>query len=1113
MIIWFWDGRMYASSESALPFENLKRYVDLTSNAWSNYALGNYPGFTSASALTYLALYWLSQFNIPGYVIEAIFFYIIFLISGVSIYQLSREFFPEVKLQYLLISVAYYWFSPFVLVNVWSRFLYNYMVFTALFPFIIWLFIHGLRVKKYIYGFYIGIASLVFSYASTSPPFDFLLWFTLGAIVVLNLIWLEDKENKYFTIKFLFVCFIIYFLFNLWWISQMYSYSASERFSPTSNLFFNSIDNLNTIEVISNRLGNLTDVFRLMHHDFYQNKEIEWVAFFSGKWQIFIEFGILMLIFSVCAVKLKNRAILTCCTFVFLGYFLMKGSSGPLGELNYWIYNQFPVVQLFRNPFEKFGFLVPVFLSPLIGYSFHWLFSKIRILNKISFIFLVLIVIFFGKPFLTKELFTYENNSGLKKSYAVEVPNYYQDANRWLQQQGNNFRVLALPLAGEGITYNWDYPFSGVESTNTLLNIPAISYNTTIPYYSDISSKMQEDFLYDPNFFIKAKLLNIKFVLLRADIDYLDRQMMNPDDIRKKLNYYETEGLLKSPQIFGQLEFWEIMDWSDNSIVAFPSVDTVSPVQSFKLISQESSVSALIDAKVEPTSSKITVNNKWFLPEDILFTDKIITSGYERDQNIFPFVSHLSTSKIYPFVRFKESLQLALTFNQKKRMEGELFFLGKRISEIELARNHKQVEAIDKALVNYQTDFLVFIKEIKKYSENPDSQYQIWKSQYLFQILSRHVNYFSTLASNKNLETSQHLKSQQLKDIVNQNLKQSYIIPIKTKLDKLEKAPEIWNLYKFSHMQKGGYDLVSSNKVNFETGDKFDYTIWVNGVYYSVKVIVNADKRLDLGTINLVDGDNEIALPPINTGQIISYDNYVVGDEVTSVNLENYDPSSFFYMHFNHQLPVGSNLIINQYHDNSVVRDNKKIAFNSFPLKPGIVERKELREWIINPNEDSSKTSLEFQFWNPSCFDVFCSKTALNDITIEKYLRIDPVLVENNTQTDAELRSISVNYSKINDSYYVAEIFNEKGSFILNLNQLYHPGWQLKIDGGIIPEHILVNSYANGWIINHTGKIQAEFVFKPDLYYKLSQFVSGISVLILSGIFFYKYLKGTNGKN
>ncbi len=1115
MTIWFWNGQIYASSESALPFENLGRYVELTKNAWSNYALGNYPGFTTASSLTYLVLYWVSLLGVPGFIIEAGFFYIIFLVSGIAIYQLTKELFPETKPVFLLLAVAYYWFNPFVLVNIWSRFLYNYMVFLALFPLVVWLFIKGLRVKKYIYSFYIGIASLVFSYASTSPPFDFLLWFVIAGVTVINFLWSKEKQEKIFVLKFLSLSLIIYVLFNIWWISQMFSYSASERFSPSSNIFFNSIDNLDTIQNISYRLGNLTDVFRLMHHDFYQNTEVPWIAFFSHTWQKLFEFGILFVVFLIAAVKFKKRAVLLCGLFILLGFFLMKGSSPPLGELTLGFFAQVPLLQLFRNPFEKFGFIVPVFLSPLIGYSFYYLFEKIAFLKKVSVLFLILFVVFFGKPFFTKELFTYQNNTGEWKSYAVSVPDYYQSANQWLKSQNGSFRIAAFPLGGEGITYNWNYPFSGVESTNTLLDIPAISYNTTIPYYSEISSKMEDDFLFDPAFFTKAGLLNIRYILIRDDIDFRDRQMMSPEVFKQKIKEFEEKGLLRPVQKFGKLSFWEINSWHDSSITINQTTDTVSPVQSFKLINQSSSSALLVDASVSDLVPEANINENIFLPNDQLSIESVITLGYERDQEIFPFVSYLPTHVIYPLVRLKEDLQLFILFNKKQKMQSELFFLGKRISEVELSRRPGNQMDFDKAISNYQKDFTSFMDEINTYSKKPDSQYQNWKSQYLHPILVRHQNYFSKLSFNTSITTEQNKKLDKLNEDIRKKLAENYIIPLKTNISKSSNHFDNWIIYKFNNLPKGDYRFTSANKFNGDKGDQFSYSYIVNGQSRTMFASITQDNRLDLGVISLEEGNNEIALQPMKSGEPVNIDKLPVNEKETFVNLTQYDPSTLFYLRFNYLLPDGSQLMTRQYGDNSVSRKGKEIYSNSVTVNFARENKNNLKEWTFRPGEDTNITKVGFILKNPSCQKndlTDCQGTTLENVSITQYFQIEPVLIRENTNSE-NFGSKNIDYTKNNDSYYQLKFVNDQDFQILALNQLYHPGWQMKVNGKQVEDHFLVNSYANGWILKQKGELNIELEFIPDRSYKISQVIAGLSVAALSIFFFYRSWKARYGKN
>ena len=278
---------------------------------------------------------------------------------------------------------------------------------------------------------------------------------------------------------------------------------------------------------------------------------------------------------------------------------------------------------------------------------------------------------------------------------------------------------------------------------------------------------------------------------------------------------------------------------------------------------------------------------------------------------------------------------------------------------------------------------------------------------------------------------------------------------------------------------------------------------------------ITQDNRLDLGVISLEEGDNEIALQPMKSGDPVSIDKLPVNETETFVNLTQYDPSTLFYLRFNYLLPDGSQLMTRQYGDNSVSRKGEEIFSNSVTVNYLPDNKKNLKDWTFRPGEDTNITKVGFILNNPSCQKndlTDCEGTTLENVSITQYFQIEPVLIRENIDSE-NFGSKNIDFTKKNDSYYDLKLVSDQDFQILILNQLYHPGWQMKVNGKQIEDHFLVNSYANGWILKQKGELNIELEFIPDKSYKISQVISGLSIAILSIFFIYRTWKARNGKN
>lgn len=1123
--IWFSNGHFLASGEAAIPFATLSRHVELTQNAWSEYALGNYPGFISASYPTYYSFNFLSELGIPGFILEAIFFYIIFVVAGLSIYCLVGEIFSSVENIFKLSAVFFYWFNPFSLVNIWNRFLYNHMVFFAYYPLMIFLLIRGIRKNDYKFAYFMGLVSLLFSYASTSPALDFLLWFTIGIIVIFKFIWEKNIKKRIFIILFSLLTLIIYCLFNLWWISQMFSYTSSSQFAKTTNTFFNSTENIDTLQNISNRLGNMTDVFRLMHHDFFQSTNNGWADFYNRGLSQLFELTCIFLIFLAVSFNLMKKNVILVTFFVFLGWFLMKGAMPPFENIFIAFFINFPIIQFFRNPFEKIGFIVPIFLSILIAFSFDWYFriinnnkvvkilrhnsiyfsnvqKKISIYNdsfllvKNIFIFFIIIAstFFYAVPFLTGKVFTYQNNSDQYISYEVDIPEFYKQADNWLLNQSGMFRLLVLPIGNEGISYNWSKPFSGVESTNTLLHIPAISYNTTIPYYNDISKRIQEWFLFDSDFITKAKKLNIRYIVLRQDILIGEREMIDPILIREALTKYENAGIVKKIKTFGDLEFWEIVSWKDQTVSVESNINPVSPYQNFSVIGRTAKDNIQIGSEI---SNSVATN---IFPSDEIKIQNEISAGYEYDQVIFPYVSYLSTDSFFPLILVKENFTSLELFNIKQKLERKIFLLGKRVSEMNRSLDEKNDLAFTMSLTLYNKQLKLLETELVNYLKSPDSSVKNWRDQTVYRSLQRHIVFFGNVKVN----VKNKFEVDQTKDALIELLKKTNILP-QGQIKKSELF-DIFDrsIYKYDNVESKSYMVSSLNIVDLPIGTNIPFEFQINNALYKGNAVVQKNRSLYFGEFPFQNGANEISINPLLINQIRSQSNPSLN--LIEIPLDKFHSSSIYKLQLNYDLTKGSSILIQLVNDNDPIKKGENIASFEKEINSESNQKKYEVELTTRPGSLKSKIRIVLKNVENCRLNeeqlLQCQNGKIYNLKVERLFKAEPMLSK--IMEPENMPTPVIKYFRLDASNYEVSVKNAEGKYILSLSELFHPGWRLYIDNKEVKDHVLVDGYANGWIIDKKGSYNLKISFIPNYYYRLFIFISEICIMLTTLIFIFR---------
>lgn len=470
--IWFKDGKLLATGEEGLILANPQRAIELYKYSWIDVGSGiAAPGANPMSPLFYIEAYALSS-GIPTWVFQATIFYLLMLIGSCSIYYLSKELFQNVvkdnlKVRLAFISAVFYILNPISLLGVWYRFLLGFMFFYALAPLFFYLFIVGINNKKGTFIFIAPFLTLGFTFAFASPALPLLLWF-LPFIYSLCLSWTRALNGRLTFKKFPLVYFCLSFgfwvLINLWWIFP-YIELSKIAFSAETSL----VHAVGTLKANSKDFV-VSNVIRLIHGGFLYRSE----AFGSiYKTPFFLILSWLIPIITIYGlVKLKSSRIkLFFGSSLILLLFLVKGTSPPFGALFLWFFEHITFLQVYRNPLEKIGMLLPIIYAPLFSFGLWYLLFKIH-RYKFRIILLLFVVGLLGIkcwPFFTGALASFE-----KRDIRVEVPSAFESANKAIPT-GDHI-ILSIPVMGGASGFHkWQYGYKGVDSSEYLFDYPVIT--------------------------------------------------------------------------------------------------------------------------------------------------------------------------------------------------------------------------------------------------------------------------------------------------------------------------------------------------------------------------------------------------------------------------------------------------------------------------------------------------------------------------------------------------------------------------------------------------------------------------------------------------------------
>lgn len=645
VLIWFKDRYILGTAEDGLIFYNISNYFHQAEFTWMEYPGLGSPSLTLiAGKPTYFLLSFLQNTGIPGFLVQAGVMWFLLVGSGVGMYLLVRELFPKLPNKYLLLAVLFYWFNPISVVDVWNRFLLNYIFFFALLPVVTYFFIKGLKTGKFFWAFILNIILIFYSYAFSYVAFSILLWIWLFLITFYFALFQKDRKSKVFSLKYFILTLILFCIANSWWVLPLVNLNLSGGSSPTADLFLKQ-NNPGLLDALSKSSGSLIGIFKLTNTSFLAPDSLGWVKLYYSPLLYVIQYAFVGAILYFLIKFRKDSTVLFIGSLFFTSIFLSKGNNPPFGEIYNFIFKNVLILQVFRNPFEKFGFLLSLSASLLFVPGIYELSKKLQ--NKLNNLYypLIFIVVFsLGFPLYTNLALTnkFPPTNDYSIGYKVKVPSYYKDVDGWLNSQGNNFRYIGLPIKNEGITYNWEKGYAGVELQVALFSTSGIIHKTSVPFFNQIIPEIEKALLSDNDFSIFANLINARYYIVRYDIDYKLRAMTDPVIIEQALIKREKSGEVKRIGEFGKVSIWENLKWQDNTFYVAKNIKRVKSFDNADI------------TNIDTLSGDILLEEE--IPIDIkkTYQSKLPDINYEKI-NPTRYIAHL-TNVNAPFLLFFSEL-------------------------------------------------------------------------------------------------------------------------------------------------------------------------------------------------------------------------------------------------------------------------------------------------------------------------------------------------------------------------------------------------------------------------------------------------------------------------
>lgn len=1072
VFIWFRNGNIMGMGESSLPFYNINLEVSNFGYSWAGYALGHSNHIITSSIPSYLVLAFIERIGIPGVIMQASYFWVILFASGVFIYLLTKELFTEIDNKYALLASLFYWFNTFSLVVVWNRFLNNYIVFFALLPGIFLYLIKGVSSKNYKYALLMALLSGIFSYGLSSVGFNIMIVLLLLFTVIFYAFVYRLKRERLFIIKFTILFAVSFILVNFWWIAQIIDFYVSSDFSNIVESVFASSGNLNTLTALSKKGGQLINITRLFYEPFFSQGPT-WARFYVNIGSSVVLYLITIIIFWTIIVYRKTTNVLLLSILFLTTAFLMKGNNPPFGEVFQFFFTKIPFLQIFRNPFEKIGFLLPLTASPLIAFGTSQIAKrgKSEIFgNSIYFISFSVILLFLGYPFWSGLVFT--TNEGFNEQkldrFEVKVPGYYKDANKWLLERDGEFRFLSLPLGGEGMTYNWEEPYSGVELSSILFDTSSVSFNTSIPFYSDFVSQVAK-YQLNSNVLDFLPFFSGKYIVLQKDIGFKERRLANPGVLEEKLNIWVNEGIVKNGQQFGNIHIFEVNDqwfWPRLYITSnfiYSNNDDLSKMSNY-LADFPQKKSVVLDADFEDV---LAIPRKSIISPSYVFPNENLSSyqGLPEEEilaRLF-YTPRLPTERLYPLIRVKEWIQTPPITDYNRWILFKTGLLGKRAVEVyKLGLIDKNSLEFHQAEERYLREFnkiASYLKPVIRGAPEESLMYQLYLLEKVdSKVAVSLVNY----------------------------LKESRVLPF-YELQYTEDTRSL--IYQF--------EIPVSKEYEIEFGDGFTMsTVFLNG------------EVLDSNIVNLSDGIHEIGLfvdesdilsPEIEFTDKALTDSDDWGSKIVLGSL----PSEY-EVEFDYRFKRGDGFQLMFVQD---IDRSEDPVFSQNVLKNE--EYHDWRHW--RSGFKSTNGAVEGELLMVPIKNNICTKgwrgidkcyTEVEEYEVEiknfrvRRLKLPSILLVSKDIYYEDVDS-DLSWNKKNPSEYELIIDkNNSSPEILVFSDLFNSKWNLYYeDGSKIGEdrHFRVNVYANGWLINKPGNYKLSLKHGPQDLLNIGKSVSLIS--------------------
>jgi len=1104
-------------------------FNNITLSGWFGYLGGYNPQYFYTSYYFFTKPFQMFFLDIN---FQVVLFSTLILVSICSIYFLLKEFFVffeivETKTINIIsiLGSVFYSFSPLLSFTVWWNPTSSFVLIAG-FPLLLYFYFLGLNRYKYLYAIIGGFLSLFFSVGFASVPV-FLGGVLVFFIFFITCLFLMKFKNKRFLFKYTSLFIGLILLVNLFWgLSFVNSLFTSNPSSASTLSSSGKSSAVYTINAIARQMSTVNSLQNLPSHDlFSSNLYIGYnysIAFLSYIYIAVILLGIYYVFFK----KTSFLKIYLGLSFVFIfALYLQNVNFGILGiKLFSFLIEHVPGWVMFRNFFNKFT--IPFVLIYAIFLSFNLYIISQNVSKKYFkylMIALFLVTLLQSYPFLSGQIgkvYHYKPVSKLDKfrTTDVTIPSYFFEMTKYLKEQNSNSRVLSFPMSYASWSLLEDQVdndiyiglspitvFTGLDDFNGKFgfdraeqSIPGITRDFQIALYSGDKEKFKKI----------LNLLDMEYIVINKTIykdeyrDVFKRFAWGLDDFQTLDNINKTldDKEFKVIRTFGPNESLVLVQYMGNVGQVYASSNLIelknADVQDIWDLPFYSKTSAIVD-ELALESKQIP---KTLIDIKVVKANRKYESLQLKYWNrgwVLPSKVRNPKTLMYKLMRLKEDFEIKNETEISFKIDKLLWNSSKRLEEYNLYGGEGLLKDYD---ANYNEIISLFNSN---YDENNEDVKDMLNKVLLYTVKAKNiyskvpyvVSSYNKFISSYDLHISYSCEYSFCFDFPDLDSNVDYSVLLTRNGKILDKKDYNYTYYIGDKKISSLPEYINKNSINsYNLKFNFDNLLDENNWIHSGVIETRKGNNLIVNAINSYVGGSIIKMQPIKIDSIQGYN-------------------------FKYDIDVkGGNIGVFVFAE---VKNNGKIKYENIYTKSIDTEK----GYIGISNSVYIEPTLNGAVYYVGLYVNSSNATySINELSFQKVDDLNILLV-NKTNKDNRV-SIVPTIKKSNIEEYTYNLNNLKtNGFLLVFKESFDKGWKVSslVDSNklqrffkyyftkesVVSEskHIVVNGYANAWVVNNYNDNQVLIEFVPRYLFYIGSIVSMLSVFIALIYFIYYFIK------